>query len=126
MAALGRLSSTTQVALALIAVSAFAIPLSQAQSPSGYSGPGRYQIENVASGKVLDADIRDGRTLRQHVEHATGTAERPMTDREIETKFRGLCEPYLPASQITSLIDRCWNITDVPDAATFAQLARVN
>src|SRR6202140_2349007 len=65
MAALGRLSSTTQVALALISVSAFAIPLSQAQSPSGYSGPGRYQIENVASGKVLDADIRDGRTLRQ-------------------------------------------------------------
>ncbi|MEA3154879.1 MAG: hypothetical protein QOK44_2468, partial [Betaproteobacteria bacterium] len=70
--------------------------------------------------------LSDGRTLRQHVEHATGTAERPMTDREIETKFRGLCEPYLPALQITSLIDRCWNITNVPDAATFAQLARVN
>lgn len=70
--------------------------------------------------------LSDGRTLRQHVEHASGTAERPMTDREIETKFRGLCEPYLPASQITSLIDRCWNITDVQDAATFAQLARVS
>ena len=70
--------------------------------------------------------LRDGRTLQQHVEHATGTAERPMTDRDIETKFRALCEPYLPASQITSLIDRCWNIADVPDAATLAQLARVN
>jgi 2-methylcitrate dehydratase PrpD len=70
--------------------------------------------------------LSDGRTLRQHVEHATGTAERPMTDREIETKFHGLCEPYLPASQIKSLIDRCWNITEVHDAATFAQLARVS
>ena len=69
--------------------------------------------------------LSDGRTLRQHIEHATGTAERPMTDREIETKCRGLCEPYLPASQITSLIDRCWNSADVQDAATFAHLGRV-
>jgi len=65
MAALERFSSPTHVALALIAASAFAIPLAQAQSPSGYSGPGRYQIENVASGKVLDVDLRDGRTIRQ-------------------------------------------------------------
>jgi len=65
MAALERLFSSTQVALALIAVSAFALPLARAQSPSGYSGPGRYQIENVASGKVLDVDLRDGRTVRQ-------------------------------------------------------------
>ena len=62
MAALQRFS---KVALAMIAVSAFAIPLAQAQSPSGYSGPGRYQIESVASGKVLDMDLRDGRTVRQ-------------------------------------------------------------
>src|SRR5712664_1170246 len=65
MATLERFSSSTHVALALIAVSAFAIPLAQAQSPSGYSGPGRYQIANVASGKVLDVDLRDGRTVRQ-------------------------------------------------------------
>ncbi len=65
MAALKRFSSITCVTLALIAVSAFAIPWAQAQAPSGYSGPGRYQIENVASGKVLDVDLRDGRTLRQ-------------------------------------------------------------
>ena len=65
MAALGRFSRTAHFALALIAVSAFAIPSAQAQLPSGYSGPGRYQIQNVASGKVLDVDLRDGRTLRQ-------------------------------------------------------------
>ena len=65
MAALERFTSTTQAALALIAVSVFAIPLAQAQSPSGYSGPGRYQIASVASSKVLDVDLRDGRTVRQ-------------------------------------------------------------
>jgi hypothetical protein len=65
MAALERFSSPAYVALALIAASAFAIPAAQAQSPSGYFGPGRYQIQNVASGKVLDVDLRDGRTVRQ-------------------------------------------------------------
>jgi Protein of unknown function (DUF3011)/Ricin-type beta-trefoil lectin domain-like len=65
MAALRRFSRTAQVALALITLSPFAIPAAQAQLPSGYSGPGRYKIENVASGKVLDVDLRDGRTVRQ-------------------------------------------------------------
>jgi hypothetical protein len=65
MAAFTRFSLTTRVALALMAISPVAIPVAQAQSPSGYSGPGRYQIESVASGKVLDVDLRDGRTLRQ-------------------------------------------------------------
>jgi hypothetical protein len=65
MAALERFSRPTHIALVLIAASAFAIPSAQAQLPSGYSGPGRYQIQNVASGKVLDVDLRDGRTIRQ-------------------------------------------------------------
>ena len=65
MAALEGFSSRTCVALALVAASVFAIPLARAQSPRGYSGPGRYQIQSVASGKVLDANLRDGRTIRQ-------------------------------------------------------------
>jgi 2-methylcitrate dehydratase PrpD len=69
--------------------------------------------------------MSDGRVVREHVEHATGTAERPMTDRDIENKFRGLCEPFLPHSQVAALIERCWSITDVTDAAIFAQLASV-
>jgi 2-methylcitrate dehydratase PrpD len=70
--------------------------------------------------------LADGRTFQEHVEHATGTAQRPMTDREIEAKVRALCEPYLPAPQIGSLIDLCWNITDVPRAENLVQLARVS
>lgn len=69
--------------------------------------------------------MSDGRVVREHVEHATGTVERPMTDRDIENKFRGLCAPFLPQTQVAALIERCWNITDVTDAAIFAQLASV-
>ena len=69
--------------------------------------------------------LDDRRTLSRHVEHAAGTAERPMTDREIETKFRGLCEPYLRASRIDALIERCWNVTALENAAALVQLAAV-
>jgi hypothetical protein len=65
MAASAKFSLATRVALALIGISPLAIPMAHAQSPTGYSGPGRYQIESAASGKVLDVDLRDGRTLRQ-------------------------------------------------------------
>ncbi len=38
----------------------------QTRSPqSGYAGPGRYEIENVASGKVLDLNRQDQRTVVQ-------------------------------------------------------------
>lgn len=40
--------------------------LARAQAPGpGYAGPGRYEIENVASGKVLDLNRQDQRTLVQ-------------------------------------------------------------
>jgi hypothetical protein len=58
-------SSAAQLALALLAVSPVVLSPAQAQEPTGYSGPGRYEIQNVASGKVLDADLRDGRSVRQ-------------------------------------------------------------
>jgi 2-methylcitrate dehydratase PrpD len=72
----------------------------------------------------IAVSLSDGRTFSRHVEHAAGTGERPMTDREIETKFRGLCEPYLAAARIEALIDRCWNITELDNAAALVELAR--
>jgi hypothetical protein len=65
MTVLEKIISTTPVALALIAALGFTSPSARAQSPRAYSGPGRYEIECVASGKALDVDLRDGRTVRQ-------------------------------------------------------------
>ena len=67
--------------------------------------------------------MSDGGQLSEHVEHAIGTVERPMSDADIETKVRGLCEPYLPAASIQRLIERCWSVTEVGDAASLARLA---
>jgi 2-methylcitrate dehydratase PrpD len=90
-------------------------------------------------GKIVanaDASIREdeadvviefagGKTLRQHIDHAVGSTQRPMSDADIETKFRGLAAPVLPAAAIDKLIAGCWAITDAADAATLARLAAV-
>ena len=53
----------TSVVVVLSAASSF---LAQAQiQRGGYAGPGRYEIANVASGKVLDLNRQDQRTVSQ-------------------------------------------------------------
>jgi hypothetical protein len=65
MAALEKIVRRTHLALPLIFALGFSSPCARAQSPRGYSGPGRYEIESVASGKAVEIDLRDGRTVRQ-------------------------------------------------------------
>ena len=67
--------------------------------------------------------MKTGQVLNEHVEHAVGTEERPMTDAEIETKFTGLCEPHLAPEQMRKLIDCCWSVESLTDAGMLARLA---
>jgi hypothetical protein len=53
----------------------------------------------------------------------TGSTRRPMSDADIETKFRGLAAPVLPAGAIDQLITGCWQISQASDAAVLARLA---
>jgi 2-methylcitrate dehydratase PrpD len=67
--------------------------------------------------------MKSGQVLNEHVEHAVGTEQRPMTDAEIETKFTGLCEPYLAPEQMRKLVDCCWSVESLTDAGMLARLA---
>jgi len=67
--------------------------------------------------------LRDGRRLDRHVAHALGTLERPMSDADLEAKFRGLVEGVLPEAQIRKLIDACWGLESLKDAGDIARLA---
>ncbi len=39
-----------------------------------------------------------------------GHARNPMTDQEVEHKFRTLTEPLLKLNKIDEILDRCWNL----------------
>ena len=69
--------------------------------------------------------LKDGRRLEKFIEHVVGSVERPMTDADLEAKFVGLADGVLPSAQVRALIDLCWKIDTLPNAAQVATSARV-
>jgi 2-methylcitrate dehydratase PrpD len=67
--------------------------------------------------------LKDGRRLEKYVEHAIGSAENPMSDAQLEAKFKGLAEDILPPDRVNKLIELCWNLEKAPDAAQLARIA---
>jgi len=65
--------------------------------------------------------LKDGRTLEKFVEHAVGSVERPMSDAQLEAKFRGLAGGILSGGETDRLIGLCWNIGKLKDAAEVAR-----
>ena len=68
--------------------------------------------------------LKDGRRLDKFIEHVVGSVERPMSDADLEAKFRGLAEGVLPEGQTRTLIARCWEVEALPSAAELAAAAR--
>jgi 2-methylcitrate dehydratase PrpD len=65
--------------------------------------------------------LKDGRAFSKHVEHALGTLQRPMSDADLEAKFRGLTDGILGTKQSDELIRLCWSIDELPDAGEVAR-----
>ena len=68
-------------------------------------------------------EMSDGQRVQCHIDHVTGSVDRPMSDGDMVEKFRGLVEPMLPKARIEQLIEACWNITQLDDVSTLARLA---
>jgi 2-methylcitrate dehydratase PrpD len=67
--------------------------------------------------------LKDGRKVHKYIEHAIGSREAPMTDANLETKFVDLAEGILSTPQIHQLIDLCWGLEKLSNAATIATAA---
>ena len=68
--------------------------------------------------------LRDGRKFEHHVPHALGTLQRPMSDADLEAKFKALVEPVLPAARIQRLIEMCWTVETLRDVGAIGREAR--
>jgi 2-methylcitrate dehydratase PrpD len=110
----------------------------------GFAGPDEYSDESVNDPTVValrrrvtvrtDPSVRadeayvtlttvDGRTLEKHIEHAVGSIERPLTDSELNTKYRQLTKPILPIQQSEELLSLAWDLEHCADAAELPRLA---
>ena len=65
--------------------------------------------------------LKDGRTLEKYIEHVVGSLGKPMSDADLEAKFRGLAEGILAKAETDRLIGLCWEVGTLKDAAETAR-----
>lgn len=68
-------------------------------------------------------ELNDGRVVDKHVEHALGSTEHPMSDADLEGKFRGLVDGVIPDAQAQQLIALCWQFPTLSEAAQLPRAA---
>jgi len=71
----------------------------------------------------VTAVLTDGRRVHVFVEHAIGSLQNPMTDANLEAKFRGLADAVLGSGQCSELISACWTLGNAASLANMTALA---
>jgi 2-methylcitrate dehydratase PrpD len=66
---------------------------------------------------ILELEFADGSRLREHVEHARGSLEQPLTEEQLIAKATGLIDPVLPG-QTQQIVAAVRGLQDAEDAST--------
>jgi 2-methylcitrate dehydratase PrpD len=72
---------------------------------------------------VVTMTLKDGRSFTEHIDHPTGTPQRPMSDDDISGKFRALADGVLGAARSHELLAGLWRIDEVPEVGKLMSLA---
>jgi 2-methylcitrate dehydratase len=70
----------------------------------------------------LTVMMKDGRRLAREVEFPRGHAHNPMTDAEVEHKFRTLVEPRFGKERASRVLDLCWKLEDLQSVGELIRL----
>lgn len=71
----------------------------------------------------VTAVLTDGRRVHVFVEHAIGSLANPMSDAQLEAKFRGMSDSVLGAARCSALIKACWGVGEAADLRALVQQA---
>lgn len=63
----------------------------------------------------IDVELSDGTVLSRFVEKSLGNLHRPMTNRQLEDKFRDQAVLAIPADRVERAIELCWRIGELAD-----------
>ncbi|MDQ1119047.1 MULTISPECIES: MmgE/PrpD family protein [Pseudoxanthomonas] len=64
----------------------------------------------------MTVTLNDGRRFHRFIEHAIGSVEKPMSDRQLEAKFADLAADVLPKSQADHVMRLCRSLPELKDA----------
>ncbi len=79
-------------------------------------------LPRKSTASTTEITTNDGRRFQKHVEGAHGRLEDPLTDAEIETKFRHMADPYMTEKQIRKIFDTVWNLESIDNINTLTGL----
>src|SRR5207248_2271320 len=71
---------------------------------------------------VVTMTLNDGTTYTEQVDHPTGTAGNPLSDAQVEEKFRALAASVLPQDRVDRMVELLWNFDQAPDASELMRL----
>jgi 2-methylcitrate dehydratase PrpD len=72
----------------------------------------------------VTAVMKDGRREHVFVEHAIGSLEKPMSDRDLEGKFHTLADAVVGKAKADALIEACWKLGAAKDVRAITERAR--
>jgi 2-methylcitrate dehydratase PrpD len=71
----------------------------------------------------IEVELKDGRRLTKFVEQSLGNIHRPLSDNQLEEKFRDQAAMVLPAADVDALIEMCWRIDTLEDVGDLVNKA---
>jgi 2-methylcitrate dehydratase len=74
----------------------------------------------------IEITTRDGRTHADEGRYPRGHVENPMSDAELEAKFRALCNGRLGAAQCDRTLDTIWHLDAAADLDRLFELVRLD
>lgn len=69
----------------------------------------------------IEVELAGGETLSLFVEQSLGNVHRPLSNEQLEEKFRDQAVLALPPSQVEGLIEQCRQLDSLPDAGALAR-----
>jgi len=63
----------------------------------------------------IEVELENGQKLSRFVEQSLGNLRKPLTDRQLEDKFRDQATGRLPGTQVDRVIELCWQLDTVQD-----------
>ena len=71
----------------------------------------------------IEVELSDGTTIWKFVPESLGNIRRPLSNSQLEEKFRDQAVVALPAHQVERLIELCWSIDELSNVNTVVETA---
>ncbi len=78
------------------------------------------------AGAVVTVRLKDGRSVEEIVEQASGSLESPLSGEAMDEKVHALADPLLGAASTREMIEACRNVAELEDASVLARAATPN